>query len=108
MESSKQTSPLRTPSDDEVPALLDELELSGESLAAFARARDIRSWKLYKARRRQAPREPDATFAPVRVAAPLVEPPPIEVEHTSGHRLRVPAGFDAATLLRLVEVLESC
>lgn len=111
MRATTPSTPLRTPGDDEIPGLLAELGASGESLAAFARERGLSTWKLYKARRMlECAEGAAAVFERVRVVgtgeAPA--PPSIEVEHSCGHRLRVPVGFDAATLRRLVEVLESC
>jgi transposase-like protein len=113
METTTPCAALRTPGNEEIPSLLAELAATGGNLAAFARDRGLSSWKLYKARRklrRAAPAAPD--LVPVRIVdtaeAPTPPSPSIEVEHSCGHRLKVPVGFDAATLLRLVKVLESC
>ena len=53
-------------------------------------------------------RKRPAAFVPVRVveAAPLADPILVEVVIRSGHVLRLPPGFDPATLRRAVETLE--
>ena len=109
MDSTKTSAGLRTPRDDEIPSLLVALTESGESLLAFARSRGLSTWKLYKARRQGKPEAiATAVFDPVRIVDASLATTPIELEHSSGHRIRVPQGFDEATLLRLIEVLESC
>jgi hypothetical protein len=108
--------PLRTPSDEEIPSLLDALASSGGTVAAFAQEQGLTPWKLYAARRvaagkgsRRARRARDLAFVPVRVVeegpAPSV---PLELILGSGHRLLIPAGFDAPTLRRAIGVLASC
>ena len=109
MDTSKTSSVLRAPSDDEIPGLLAELAKSDESLAPFARRRGLSTWKLYKARRKSTAKRPAApAFEKVRIVHPTVVSSCIEVEHSSGHRLRVPAGFDEVTLRRVLAVLGSC
>lgn len=99
----------RTPTDDEIPGFLAELAKSGESLASFARLRGLSTWKLYKARRKSVARKSAApVFERVRIVGAPVVSSCIELEHSSGHRLRVPTGFDDVTLRRVLGVLESC
>jgi hypothetical protein len=45
-------------------------------------------------------------FVPVRLVASAVAPPTLEVVGNSGRVIRVPVGFDAATLRSLLVVLE--
>ena len=59
------------------------------------------SWKL----RREAEDLP--AFVEVKLASDD-RCPGFEIEAPSGHLLRVPPNFDAAALLRLLEVLSSC
>jgi hypothetical protein len=107
---------LRTPTDDEIPSLLAALAAAGGNTAAFARERGLSPWKLYEARRvaegggpRQGRRKPDVVFARVRVVEERATThEPLELVLDSGHRLRVPAGFDETTLRRLMGVLSSC
>ena len=109
MDSNPTTASLRTPADREVPGLLAELADSCDSLASFARSRGLSTWKLYEARRKcSAKKAPAPIFDPVRIVAAPAPSSPIELEHSSGHLLRVPSGFDATTLRRVIEVLESC
>ena len=109
MDSTRASADLRTPHNDEIPTLLAALAESGESLLAFARSRGLSTWKLYKARRQGKPEViATAIFDPVRIVGASLATAPIELEHSSGHRLRIPPGFDETTLLRLIEVLESC
>lgn len=98
---------LRTPTRREVPALLEELEASGESLASFARARGLRSWKLYKARRKLRPARREVELVPVRVVDEA-RAEAIDLVLASGHRLQIPRDFDEALLRRLLGVLASC
>jgi hypothetical protein len=99
----------RTPSDAEVPSLLAEIAKSKQSIAGFARSHGIAPWKLYEARRkRRTKAAPPISFDPVRVVDPSVTPLLVELNHASGHRLLVPAGFDPATLRSLLEVLRAC
>jgi hypothetical protein len=48
-----------------------------------------------------------ARFVEVRGPAPDVEVAPLELVMSRGIRLRVPTGFDEATLIRLVRAVES-
>ena len=95
-------------------ALLAEQEASGLSIAEFARQRDLPRWVLYEWRRRLrravAPesRRGESAFAEVRVVEEARAAAPLTVELTTGHRVQVPAGFDARDVRRLLEVLGSC
>lgn len=96
---------LRTPTDDELPTLLAELQTSGESLAAFARSRGLTTWKLYRAQRAKRPDR----FDPIRlIERPSPTAEPIELVHAAGHRIMIRPDFDSGTLQRLLEVLASC
>lgn len=109
---------LRTPADEEIPALLEVLAAGDGNTAAFAREHGLSPWKLYEARRaaggggprrRARRRKAERVFARVRVVEERTASPEVlELVLTSGHRLRIPAGFDEATLRRLMEVLSSC
>lgn len=107
-------------------AAVEQLNASGQTVAEYARSHGVKAWALYEWRRRLgmqgaaalalSERAPDtaaptrSAFLPVRVAA--AEPataafsPPLEVVVGSGRVVRVPPSFDAATLRRLVAVLE--
>lgn len=108
--------PRRTPTEDEIPSLLEALSAAGGNTAAFARERGLAPWKLYEAQRVAAGRSPrqrqcsaDRVFSRVRVVEERATlPEPLELVLASGHRLRVPAGFDEGTLRRLLGVLTSC
>ena len=94
--------PRRTPSDDEIPSLLEALASSGGTVAAFAQEQGLTLWKLYAARRVAAGkgggrvrRDRDVAFVPVRVVEESPTPSaPLELILGSGHRLLIPAGFD--------------
>ena len=98
---------------EEVPKLLLELEASGQSLAAFARERGLETWRLYEARRKaggggpRRKRRHAVELAPVEVRA-ATPASPLELALSSGHLLRIPAGFDEAELRRLLGVLAGC
>jgi transposase len=65
-------------------------------------------WRLSrdaKAVKRQAARD-SARTALVELAPVSLSDERVEVELASGHRLRVPAGFDTASLGRLLSVLQ--
>jgi hypothetical protein len=104
---------LRTPADGEMAELLRELEESGGNIAAFARARGLVPWKLYKAKRgaeagpKQKRSSRRSSLVPVRVITERkIEP--LELVLASGHRLRIPAAFDESSLRRLMGVLATC
>jgi len=105
----------RTPTNDELPELLKELEASGESVSGFARERGLLPWKLYEARRdgqgrprNKRARRPD--LLPVRIVDENTTraATPFELVLSSGHRLVIPREFDETTLRRLMGVLASC
>lgn len=97
--------------DEDVQRLLAEQEASGLSVAAFARERGVPTWTLYDGRRRLRKRKgraKGADFVQVHVRPVQLPPSPIEVDLKTGIRVRVPAGFDADELRRLLGVLASC
>jgi len=107
----------RTPTDDEIPSLLEALAASGGNTAAFARERGLAAWKLYEAQRvatgsggrRRRRRKAGSDFVPVQVVEERsASSAPLELVLESGHRLLIPSGFDEATLRRLMGVLTSC
>lgn len=106
----------RTPTDDEIPSLLEALASSGGNVAAFAQERGLMPWKLYAARRaaagrgrRRVRRDRDPAFVSVRVVEERPEPcTPLELVFDSGYRLLIPGGFDEPTLRRAIGVLASC
>lgn len=109
--------PRRTPTDDEIPSLLEALAASGGNTAAFARDHGLVAWKLYEAqqvaagagRRRRQRRKAGSDFVPVQVVEErTASPAPLELVLGSGHRLLIPCGFDETTLRRVMGVLTSC
>lgn len=107
----------RTPTDDEIPSLLEALAASGGNTAAFARERGLAAWKLYEAQRvaagtgcrRRRRRKVGSDFVPVQVVEErATSSAPLELVLESGHRLLIPSGFDETTLRRLMGVLASC
>jgi hypothetical protein len=109
--------PRRTPTDDEIPSLLEALAASGGNTAAFARERGLTPWKLYDAQRadaggasrRRRRRKPVTDFVPVRVVDESGRASAsLELVLGSGRRLLIPSGFDEATLRRVLGVLASC
>jgi hypothetical protein len=109
--------PRRTPTDDEIPALLEALAASGGTTAAFAREHGLTPWKLYKAqrmaagagprRRRRRKAELDLVRVQVVEERPTLSSP-LELVLDSGHRLLIPLGFDETTLRHVMGVLASC
>ena len=110
---------LRTPTDEEIPALLEAVASTGVSIAAFAREHGLAPWKLYEARRaaqgggsrrgRRGRRRDEGVFVPVRVVEERTgSAQPLELVLISGHRLVIPVGFDETTLRRLMGVVTSC
>lgn len=84
---------------------------SGRSVRAFCRAEGINEPQFYWWRRKleQADR-PIPAFLPVHVIGNLADQSAsrsIEVVLANGRTLRVQPGFDAQTLMTLVEVLEA-
>ena len=102
------------------PSLLVEFDSSGQSAAAFARARDIAPWRMYSAlNRRNGKKRPRQVAAapsspaliPVRVMPDAGGARPcsaLELELAGGHRLRIGAEFDAVLLRRVLEALAPC
>jgi len=109
---------LRTPTDEEIPGLLEAVAAAGGNTAAFAREHGLAPWKLYQAqraargagpRRRKRRRKAERVFARVRVVEEHRAPAePLELVLVSGHRLRIPVGFDETTLRRVIAVVASC
>jgi hypothetical protein len=107
--------PRRTPTDDEIPSMLEALAVSGGNTAAFAREHGLAPWKLYEAQRvaaggrRRRRRRADRGFVPVRMVEEHPAPSaPLELMLGSGQRLLIPFGFDETTLQRVMGVLTSC
>jgi hypothetical protein len=106
----------RTPTDDEMPGLLEALAASGGNISAFARERGLSPWKLYEARRgagtsraRRRRRKADHEFVRVEIAHERpASSAPLELMLGSGYRLLIPATFDETALRRVMEVLASC
>ena len=87
---------------------LRDWQRSGLSVSAFCRRLGLAEDRLYAWRRILAQRDAEqATFVPVRLMAEKeIQNGTLEVILASGRRLRVPEGFDAATLRRVLAVLE--
>ena len=82
---------------------------SGLSVRAFCGAEGLKPMTFYWWRRELARRDqPQPAFLPVRVLAESAEPSTmgIEVVLANGRSVRVSAGFDPRTLVRVVELLE--
>lgn len=78
--------------------------LSEPSFYAWRRSIQQRDWQAARSgQHRPVTRDSVATFVPVTVVAPA---PALEVVLGDGRSIRVPAGFDAATLQRLLAVLD--
>jgi transposase-like protein len=84
-------------------------QTSGLSVSAFCARYQLAQPSFYAWRRQLRQRQrPNTGFVPVRVL-PTREPAAeqlLELLLADGRRLRVPAGFDAATLRQLLAVLE--
>jgi transposase-like protein len=87
---------------------LRDWERSGLSVSAFSRRYGVAENRLYAWRRILAQRDAEqAAFVPVRLLADNgSQDDTLEVVLAGGRRLRVPKGFDAATLRQLLAVLE--
>ena len=88
---------------------INQWRASGLSVRAFCAQRGLSSASFYHWRRvlaRRAAEEP--AFVPVQVVADAVptQPSALEVVLTDGRAVRIAPGFDAATLRRLLAVLE--
>ena len=82
---------------------------SGLSVRAFCGAEGLNPMTFYWWRRELARRDqPQPSFLPVHVLAETTEPSPvgIEVVLANGRSVRVGAGFDPQTFVRVVELLE--
>lgn len=106
----------RTPTDEEMPDLLEALAASGGNVAAFARKHGLAAWKLYAVQRlsggsrpRRDRRKAGSEFVRVHVMEERADSAAaLELVLRSGHRLLIPAGFDETTLRRVMGVLASC
>src|SRR5947209_8294602 len=80
-------------------------ERGGLSVRAFCQEEGVSEPSFYDWRRRLARRDAEVQFIPVEV---VPEPTAAELELVldGGRRLRIGPGFDAATLQRLLAVLE--
>jgi transposase len=79
------------------------------SVRAFCGAEGLNPMTFYWWRRELGRRDqPQPSFVPVHVLAEKIEPSPvgIEVVLANGRSVRVSAGFDPGTLVRVVELLE--
>ena len=98
----------------DIQSLLAEFDASGQSAAAFARLRGIRTWRLYHAlnrrRGKRRSRKQSAAFVPVSVVepGPATSESSLELVLCGGHRLRIGPDFDAALLRRVLAVLAPC
>ena len=82
---------------------------SGLSVRAFCGAEGLNPMTFYWWRRELGRRDqPRPSFLPVHVLAETTEPSPvgIEVVLANGRSVRVSAGFDPRTLVRVIETLE--
>jgi len=84
-------------------AALSALAASGLSVAAFAAREGLDAQRLYGWRRRLGPPE---SVSPSFVEVTSAAVTPMEVVLRSGHVVRLSPSFDAAALVRLLEVLE--
>jgi transposase len=82
---------------------------SGLSVSAFCRRHGLAEGRFYAWRRILARRDAEqTTFVPVQVITEngFSQDGTLEVVLASGRRLRVPRGFDGATLRQVLAVLE--
>ena len=89
--------------------LIEEWRDGTESVRAFCERRGVSEQSFYGWRRELWKRDAETpTFVPVRVIADeaTAEAGGLEVVLAGGRRVRVGRGFDAATLRRLLAVLE--
>lgn len=85
---------------------------SGETLARFARRHGVKRWRLARwVSRLERGAGEGVRFHPVRLLEQQAEPwrsgsgAPIEIEVAHGRRVRVPCGFEAEDLRRVLVVL---
>lgn len=104
---------------DDATVVVDALEASGMSLAAFCRTHGIHANRVarWRKRLRAVSAGPSSGSSPSartmhfhELAMPAAAPPRwvAEVELMSGYVVRIPTGFDAGELDRLLGVLEPC
>jgi hypothetical protein len=94
--------------------VVEQWRRSGQKVRAFCAAHDLSEASFYGWRRTIDQRDEAAAkpnFVPVRVMVSTKAPAPAPLEIVlerggAGRVLRVPAGFDAATLRQLLAVLE--
>jgi hypothetical protein len=98
-------------SESDARVLLAAWRRSGQALTAFAQPYGIHPERLGRWHRLlREPPQADVRFHPVRVrrAEPgRVALETIELVLSGGHRIRVPPGFDAQDLRRLLAVMEA-
>ena len=83
-------------------ALVDSWKLSGQSLAAFCRARGVAAWKLAYWRSVTGRPSSDSDFVQLEAAAPGRG---LELHLRGGLRIAIEAGFDPVVLRAVVEAL---
>ncbi|HUV96978.1 MAG TPA: hypothetical protein VMV98_05865 [Acidobacteriaceae bacterium] len=95
--------------------LISAQQASGQSIAAYCRAHDVRAWRFYEWKKRLRQSEA-SSFVAVTVKAeeesamlssPTHPLSAIELRHSRGWSLKIEPGFDAVHLRRLLSVLES-
>ncbi len=95
--------------EEEARAVVAAWRASGERLAVFARRHGVQPRRLARWRRRLDAVAP-LHFHPVRVIGAMAPPPSpaaMEIDLPHGERIRLPRGFDADDLRRLLAVLEA-
>jgi transposase len=86
---------------------LREWQSSGLSVRAFCERHHLSEPRFYAWRGKLAKRDAQRpAFVPVQVVADEALTTTLELVLAGGRKLRVPAGFDAATLRQLLAVLE--
>ena len=87
--------------------MIADQERSGQSIRRFCRERGIGDHSFYAWRRRLGNQEP-VRFALVETGPfQLAAPAPLELIWTTGERLRIGAGADAAALRTVLEALRT-
>jgi hypothetical protein len=92
----------------EALAAVDAWQRSGQPISIFARERGVQPRRLFRWASRLQRRKPPVRFHPVRIVGGNGggHGEAIEVVLVDGRRVRVPAGFAAADLERVLAVLE--
>lgn len=95
----------------EIDEILAAYKASGQSQSAFARAHDLSpsslsNW-LRRPRRGRRPQSPRPALVPVHMIPPPSLRAPYEVQLANDRMVRVPPGFDADELRRLLSAVES-